>query len=82
MLFLLLLGTWYDVGLGSCGTTNSNSELVAALNYIQIENGANPNNNPKCGDKIDINGPNGSSVTVTIVDTVCSLNFLAFLLHF
>ncbi|KAI9255786.1 RlpA-like double-psi beta-barrel-protein domain-containing protein-containing protein [Phascolomyces articulosus] len=33
-----------------------------------MKNGANPNNNPICGDKIDINGPNGS-VTVTIVDT-------------
>ncbi|CEP07985.1 hypothetical protein [Parasitella parasitica] len=63
-------GTYYDVGLGSCGQTNSNSELVAALNAPQMQNGANPNKNPQCGKKIKVTNPaNGKSVTVKIVDT-------------
>ncbi|KAI9315201.1 RlpA-like double-psi beta-barrel-protein domain-containing protein-containing protein [Dichotomocladium elegans] len=61
-------GTWYDVGLGSCGWNNDNSELVAAVNHVQMANGGNPNNNPNCGKTITINGPKGS-VNVKVVDT-------------
>jgi hypothetical protein len=61
-------GTYYDVGVGSCGFTNSNTELVAALNAPQIQNGANPNNNPQCGQWIKVTNPaNNKSVTVKIV---------------
>ncbi|CAO0800168.1 unnamed protein product [Mucor circinelloides] len=63
-------GTYYDVGLGSCGKSNSNSEMVAALNAPQMQNGANPNHNPQCGKSIRVTNPaNGKSVTVKIVDT-------------
>ena len=63
-------GTYYDVGLGSCGQTDSNSQFVAALNAPQMKNGDNPNNNPQCGKKIKVTNPaNGKSVTVKIVDT-------------
>ncbi|KAI8990878.1 RlpA-like double-psi beta-barrel-protein domain-containing protein-containing protein, partial [Mycotypha africana] len=63
-------GTYYDVGLGSCGSTDSNSDYVAALNAPQMANGANPNKNPQCGKRIKVVNPaNQKSVTVTIVDT-------------
>ncbi len=31
-------GTYYDIGLGACGNTNNNNELVAALNAPQYGN--------------------------------------------
>ncbi|KAI8084067.1 RlpA-like double-psi beta-barrel-protein domain-containing protein-containing protein [Gilbertella persicaria] len=60
--------TYYTPGLGSCGGENSDSDMIAALNHVQMSNGANSNNNPNCGRSISIKGPNGS-VTVKIVDT-------------
>ncbi|KAI8388000.1 RlpA-like double-psi beta-barrel-protein domain-containing protein-containing protein [Radiomyces spectabilis] len=54
--------------MGSCGWENSASDLIAALNHIQMNNGANPNNNPNCGRHILIDGPDGQ-VKVEIVDT-------------
>eukprot|EP00026_Physarum_polycephalum_P021055 Phypoly_transcript_24056.p1 GENE.Phypoly_transcript_24056~~Phypoly_transcript_24056.p1 ORF type:complete len:164 (+),score=13.28 Phypoly_transcript_24056:22-492(+) len=53
--------TYYDVGLGACGQTNNNGQLVAALNQPQWAGGAN------CGRSVTVYGPNGQ-VTVTIVD--------------
>ncbi|CAO3587696.1 unnamed protein product [Absidia cylindrospora] len=53
--------TYYDVGLGSCGNTNSNSEMVAALSSSIM-------NKSKCGKSINIKSPKGS-VTVKVVDT-------------
>lgn len=61
-------GTFYTVGLGSCGETNSDSELVAALNAPQMGVSSNPNGNPNCHRKAHVKGPKGS-VMVTIVDT-------------
>ncbi|KAI8887564.1 hypothetical protein K501DRAFT_268656 [Backusella circina FSU 941] len=61
-------GTYYNTGLGSCGITSKDTDLIAALNAPQMSNGANPNNNPICGKKAKVKGPNGT-VTVTIVDT-------------
>ncbi|KAI7871271.1 RlpA-like double-psi beta-barrel-protein domain-containing protein-containing protein [Spinellus fusiger] len=61
-------GTFYTVGLGSCGTDDSDSELVAALNAPQMSNGANPNSNPNCGRRAVVTGPKGT-VTVKVVDT-------------
>ncbi|OBZ87831.1 Papain inhibitor [Choanephora cucurbitarum] len=61
-------GTYYAPGLGSCGWTNSESDMIAALNHGQMANGANSNNNPNCGRSVSIQGPKGS-VTVKIVDT-------------
>ncbi|CAO3582182.1 unnamed protein product [Absidia cylindrospora] len=67
-------GTWYDVSLGSCGTTNDNNEMVAALNAPQMKNGPNPNNNNICNRRIRVTGPKGS-VTVKIVDTCPSCKY-------
>ncbi len=61
-------GTFYAPGLGSCGWTNDSSDMIAALNHIQMANGDNSNKNPNCGKSIKVKGPKGS-VTVKIVDT-------------
>ncbi|KAI8384341.1 RlpA-like double-psi beta-barrel-protein domain-containing protein-containing protein [Radiomyces spectabilis] len=61
-------GTFYTVGMGSCGTDDSNEDMVAALNAPQMGSSSNPNNNPNCGRKARVKGPKGS-VTVKIVDT-------------
>ncbi|KAL1918767.1 uncharacterized protein VTP21DRAFT_2789 [Calcarisporiella thermophila] len=58
-------GTFYDVGLGACGSTNSNSDMVAALNAPQF--GSGNNGAPSCGKKVEVSGPKGK-VTVTVVD--------------
>lgn len=55
-------GTYYTVGLGSCGSTDSDSDMVAALNQPQM------GKNKYCGKSATVKGPNGS-VTVKIVDT-------------
>ncbi|CAG8487866.1 9672_t:CDS:2 [Paraglomus occultum] len=60
-------GTFYNVGLGACGQTNSDDEYVAALNVAQWGSPPNPNKAPFCGKKATISGPSGT-VTVTIVD--------------
>ncbi|KAI8884191.1 hypothetical protein K501DRAFT_151941, partial [Backusella circina FSU 941] len=63
-------GTYYNPGLGSCGIESCDTDLVVAVNYIQMDNGANPNKNPKCGQKIKIRGLLGLFVTATIIDTM------------
>ncbi|KAI8577335.1 hypothetical protein K450DRAFT_252669 [Umbelopsis ramanniana AG] len=62
--------TYYNpsAGTNSCGTQASDSDIMAAMNVAQMQNGANPNANPNCGRKVAIKGPKGS-VTVTILDT-------------
>lgn len=54
-------GTYYEVGLGSCGKTNTNSQMVAALSGAIMKSSY-------CGKSITVKGPNGS-VSVQIVDT-------------
>lgn len=61
-------GTFYDAGLGSCGKTSTNSDHIVAINHGQMNNGANPNNNPLCGRMIKVTGPKGST-TAEVVDT-------------
>jgi hypothetical protein len=62
--------TYYDieVGLTSCGLSGSNSQNLVALAVGMMQNGANPNNNPLCGKKINIYYQ-GSAHQATIVDT-------------
>lgn len=55
-------GTYYDVGLGSCGHKNSNSDMVAALSSDLMDGGK------LCGKSITVKGKKGS-VTLTVVDT-------------
>ncbi len=62
--------THYEVGLGSCGTTNSDSEAVCALSVAMMANGANPNSNPKCQKTITLFNPRtGKNTKAKIVDT-------------
>ena len=53
--------TYYDVevGMGSCGTTATNSENVVALSKLDMKNGVNPNANPLCGTMINIYSDTG-----------------------
>lgn len=57
--------TYYDVGLGACGVTNTNSELIAAINVDQF--GSQSNGNPICGKQATLYYQ-GKSVTVTVQD--------------
>ncbi|CAF0806090.1 unnamed protein product [Rotaria sp. Silwood1] len=64
--------TYYSVSVGytACGTMNSDSEYIAALNAPQFDPytpGGNPNRNSLCGKLANVVGPLGS-VTVKIVD--------------
>ncbi|KAF1805025.1 RlpA-like double-psi beta-barrel-protein domain-containing protein-containing protein, partial [Mucor lusitanicus] len=61
-------GTYYEVGSGSCGERDTDSDLVVAVNKAQMDNGSNPNVNPKCDKMVSITGDNGS-VTARVVDT-------------
>ncbi|KAI8336437.1 RlpA-like double-psi beta-barrel-protein domain-containing protein-containing protein [Choanephora cucurbitarum] len=53
--------TYYNVGLGSCGKTNSDGEMVAALSGSFMSK-------KYCGRSITVKGGKGS-VTVKVVDT-------------
>lgn len=53
--------TYFAPGLGSCGGTNSESDAIVALSYLQYE-GANP-----CGRTISIT-MNGVTTSATVVD--------------
>ena len=57
--------TTYEVGLGSCGFTNSGTEAVVAISHLLM--GSQSNGNPMCGKKISITY-NGRTETATVVD--------------
>lgn len=67
-------GTFYTVGLGSCGISNTDKDLVAALNAPQMGSSSNPNSNKNCGRKAQVEGPKGK-VTVKIVSRLFHLIF-------
>lgn len=58
-------GTFYDLETrtGTCGKQNKNTEMVAALNAEQMDS------DEKCGKEIEVVGPNGKTITVTVVDS-------------
>ncbi|EMC97572.1 hypothetical protein BAUCODRAFT_69158, partial [Baudoinia panamericana UAMH 10762] len=60
--------THYDVGLGSCGWTNTDSDAIVAIPHGMMNNGINPNLNPLCGQYITISF-NGTLNQAKIVDT-------------
>ncbi|KAJ1643846.1 hypothetical protein LPJ64_004417 [Coemansia asiatica] len=60
-------GTYFTPGLGSCGKTNSDSDLIVAINAPQYGENANPNNAPVCNKCILAKGPKGE-VKVTVTD--------------
>lgn len=62
--------TYYNPALGSCGDTNSDSDLIVAVSHIIFDaasKGSNPNANPLCGLKIRLRR-NDNSVDVKVVD--------------
>ncbi|RDB27297.1 Allergen Asp f 7 [Hypsizygus marmoreus] len=63
--------TFYDPGLGACGTQNTSGDLIAAVaqEFFDSYPGAtsNPNTNPICNKRITVNYQ-GRSVTVAITD--------------
>ncbi|KAJ6145396.1 hypothetical protein N7470_009291 [Penicillium chermesinum] len=62
--------TYYNPALGSCGYTNSDSDMICAVSHILFDaaaSGSNPNENPLCGLKIRIRR-NDKSVDVKVVD--------------
>ncbi|KAJ6264320.1 hypothetical protein Dda_0465 [Drechslerella dactyloides] len=64
--------TYYDAGLGSCGETHSNGDMICALAKSTMARtaGANPNLNPMCGTMIRVrSAANPGGINVKIVDT-------------
>ncbi|KAF9259314.1 hypothetical protein L218DRAFT_947717 [Marasmius fiardii PR-910] len=63
--------TWYNTGLGACGKTNNDNQLIAAVAAPIFDNypghTSNPNKNPICGKTATVTW-GGKSVTVTIED--------------
>ena len=66
-------GTYYlpANGYGACGNILQNNDMVAAISHTTFDittiNG-NPNNNPICGSCINVTGPTGLSIQVTLQD--------------
>jgi len=62
--------TFYATGLGSCGMTNTDSDLIAAISYVRMDavNSGNTNNNPLCGKQVKATYNGGPPVVITIVD--------------
>ncbi|GAN09433.1 riboflavin-aldehyde forming enzyme [Mucor ambiguus] len=58
--------TYYSVGMGSCGKTNSDGEMVAALSEKLMGTGADGS---YCGKSITLTSKGGKSVTVKVVDS-------------
>ncbi|KAJ5577999.1 uncharacterized protein N7459_006963 [Penicillium hispanicum] len=62
--------TYYNPALGSCGDTNSDSDMICAVSHVLFDaasTGSNPNANPLCGMKLRLRR-DGKSVDVTVVD--------------
>ncbi|KAF5335602.1 hypothetical protein D9758_017261 [Tetrapyrgos nigripes] len=63
--------TFYTPGLGACGISNTESDMIAAVSapFFDTFPGAtpNPNLNPLCGRAVSISS-GGKTIQVTIVD--------------
>jgi len=76
-------GTFYETGLGACGITNVDTDLIAAVADTTFDSfpgaTANPNANPICNKKVTASFQ-GKSVTVSITDrcTGCGASDLDF----
>ncbi|KAK2054299.1 hypothetical protein LY76DRAFT_522796 [Colletotrichum caudatum] len=63
--------TYYGVGLGACGKTNSDGDAIVSVSHYlwdAVQGGGNPNTNPLCGRKIRVRRDGEGSVDVTVVD--------------
>ncbi|KAL1748849.1 RlpA-like double-psi beta-barrel-protein domain-containing protein-containing protein, partial [Schizophyllum fasciatum] len=58
-------GTYYAAGLGACGITNSDTDMIAAISSTGAT--GNPNENPICGKQIRATY-GSASVVVAITD--------------
>ena len=66
--------TYYGTGLGACGITASDSDLVVSISHFTfdaVSKGSNPNANPLCGHKVRA-VRDGQSVDLTVVDRCMS----------
>ncbi|KAL5535642.1 hypothetical protein ACEPAF_3736 [Sanghuangporus sanghuang] len=77
-------GTYYDIGLGACGITNSGDDRIAAVSHLLFDqfpgyDGVNPNSNPICSKSVTATYQ-GKSTTVSITDRCegCALTDLDF----
>ncbi|CAG8575431.1 7666_t:CDS:2 [Diversispora eburnea] len=65
--------TFYSIGLGACGTYNTDAEMVYAMNWEMFDQGTpagNPNNNPNCGTFAEVSRKVGNIVKKVIVKCV------------
>ena len=53
--------TWYDPGLGACGQTHGDGDMIAAVSHLRFDVSR------PCGKRARVRGPAGEA-TVTIVD--------------
>ncbi|RHZ63577.1 RlpA-like double-psi beta-barrel domain-containing protein [Aspergillus thermomutatus] len=62
--------TYYNPGLGSCGLTSTDSDMICAVSHVLFDaasTGSNPNANPLCGLKLRLRR-GGTTVDVKVVD--------------
>jgi hypothetical protein len=64
------VATFYTTGTGSCGKVSQDSDHIVAISYVLMnaKSTGNPNNNPYCGQQIEVSR-GGKSVVCTVVDT-------------
>jgi expansin (peptidoglycan-binding protein) len=76
--------TYYATGLGACGITNTDSNMIAAASELLFDTfpgyeGGNPNNNPICNKQVSVTY-GGTTILVTITDrcAACAYGSLDF----
>lgn len=76
--------TYYATGLGACGITNTDTDMIAAASELLFDTfpgyeGGDPNNNPICNKKVSVTyGSTTISVTITDRCTACAYGSLDF----
>jgi hypothetical protein len=77
-------GTFYSTGLGACGITNNDSQMIAAASESLFDTfpgytSGDPNQNPICGKQVSVSY-GGVTITVTLTDrcTGCAYGSLDF----
>lgn len=76
--------TYYATGLGACGITNTDTNMIAAASELLFDTfpgyeGGNPNNNPICNKQVSVTYES-TTILVTITDrcTACAYGSLDF----
>jgi len=76
--------TYYATGLGACGITNTDTNMIAAASELLFDTfpgyeGGNPNNNPICNKQVSVTYES-KTILVTITDrcTACAYGSLDF----